>query len=353
MPATAGDPAVGQLGQRRLPELPVRTVVLRRVVDEPSGPLRRRPAPRLPPAAGVTHEQQAPVGQPRRLTNRLVVGPGDRGPTAGHPPTPGHRRPAIRPDPELADPQLRRVPRHVRVVPAHPRHRPRGGRAAPDIGAVQVDPRRGEEVPAVDEQGNVARLRPVVRRDHLARVPANVRVGRRPTEINRDDRPPDGAAGERLPDGEHPLPGRRQVAVPPLRPGRRSRREGDRRPPGIEPVDALVGLVDVGHRAGRRQQAVRAAAVLVHPRPQARAGWRNVLGPAAGHGPHEHLPAAVLRPALQPVQGIAVGGQAGPRPAAGSHLGGGERRRPLAVRAGAGRRRLVGRRSRHRRTVPP
>ena len=46
--------------------------------------------------------------------------------------------------------------------------------------------------------------------------------------------------------------------MPPLRPGRRSRREGDRRPPGIEPVDALVGLVDVGHRAGRRQQAVRA-----------------------------------------------------------------------------------------------
>ena len=129
-------------------------------------------------------------------------------------------------------------------------------------------------------------------------------------------------------------------------PGPRGRRRRRQRHPASPPDRAGGPAGRAGPRRrqrGAREQAVGAAAVLVHPR--AHAGPRRARRPRGvgppGTGPDHHLAAAVARAALEPVQ------QAPSALTASATAGPGHRRRAVAkatVRTDPGG---------HRRTVPP
>ena len=92
-----------------------------------------------------------------------------------------------------------------------------------------------------------------------------------------------------------------------------------------------------GHRA------IGPATVLMHPRTQIGAGGRHLGRRLPAHRAHQDLATALGRPALQPVERGALGGQRRPGAARPGHRGGGERRGPPPE----------GHRGGHRRTVSP
>ena len=242
----------------------------------------------VPPAGAVAGEPERAVRAPERLQDRLVRAAGDE-PLAGDAAVAG----------ELRRPQLGAVPRHARVVPREP------GETAP----VRADARRGVEVVAGGDDARLGRsvggqahqlvdhlavgLVPLAHAHEQAAVgrdaPVGVAVGARGRRSGRDRAR--GAPGGRRGSPAGPRP-RRLLA------GR----------PQVLPVQALVGLVaedDALVAVLAAEGDVHAAAVLVHERPGADAGGRDVGDLAVRRPPDDHVAAVLQRAQLGPVQALA------------------------------------------------
>ncbi len=252
-------PAVRQQRVPALPEDPLRAGDVAPGVDHDLDLAARPPAVEAPQVGAVRQEQQAPVGSPLRLHDRLAGAAGDDrlGAVGG-------------PDDELGG-----VPRHVGVVPLQPGQR-----------TVGPGSRVGHEVGPGDEHLGAA-----VRADPHDLV---------------DDVGGAAALGVGLPDGEQPVAGDHQVGVP--RPGADRRLGGDRDgcvTAGVEPVQPLVGEVrEPQDAAGDRP---RAAAVLVHAGTGVERRGEHVGGRPVGRAPDDHRAAALGGTALGPPDVLAAG----------------------------------------------
>ncbi len=266
------------------------------------------PAVEAEPLARLRGDDERAVRQPARLGRPGRGIAGDDAAGARH---------AVGVEP--GDDALRPVPGQVRVVPAEP------GQAGP----VGRETRRGEEVAPLDERAHGAP------------------VGRgAPVEGDRDDRV--GALprpGVVLADGQEARPARveREVGVAEgsLRRERRRRSVGSHEQ---EPAGREVG--DDEEAAGGE---VGPAAVLVDARPDVHPRRADVLRRAPRPQADERRPAAVLGPALEPEQVVAVPARLGEPDEAGHERLGRDRGAPAAV----GRdRSSVGSVRRHRRFAP-
>ena len=247
------------------------------------------PAVEVPPPGDVRDAVQRAVRTPRRLDHRNVAGgaAGDparrrQGPVGGH----------------VRDPQLRRVPRQVGVVPADPRQ------PIP----VGTEARRRIEVEAPMHRRRLA----AAGRNRRQQV---LRLGSRAAMV--------------LGHAYHPSPGvvHRRIGIPnrDLRRDRRRRLRPVHRPA----VQALVGEVRKVRHALRHRE--RPASVLVNPGPGAERGRRDLRHRAARGPPHRRAPAGLVRARLDPVHVAAVDGDPlEPQRPRGQHLGG-DRRLPGAV----------------------
>lgn len=185
-------------------------------------PVAGRPTVEVPPLGAVGQEQQHTVGSPARLGHRLARPTRDNSVCTGR---------------EIAHSKHSVIPRHRRVVPAHP------GQPGP----VRIQSRGGHEVRAADQQ-----LRWTVALDaddlvaHVERAAAAHRV----PLAHRDEHPagPDVAVG---------------VAVPTR--DRGHRRDHNRRGTGIDTVKPLIGPVREPHDTV--PYPPRRTAVLVHRGP--------------------------------------------------------------------------------------
>ena len=278
-----------ELGDGALSEDPVGSVELGFEVDQLDRvrPVRRQPV-RQPPATAVVDEDQGAVPAPVRLSDRSPGSPGH-----------GHRRSehdSLGALLDHRDPQLGPVPGHRRMVPGDPG----------ETGSVRGGPWRRDEVRALVEDLDSSGA---VGRDRHQRV-----RGRPVVELLDADQPP-------------PARGRASVREAAAR-GAAVGGQGFGGARRFErtPVPALVGLVDVVE--GRARDGGGSAPVLVDPAADAHLGWREILGGAPGPRPDHHLPAALGRTALAPVDRVVGDGQPAPRDPSGGDFRGGPLRRP-------------------------
>ena len=273
---------------------------VRRSIEDPGGlrelrlhrgeRLQPRPvheAIQVPPATSIADEVEDPVRRPLGLGDRFVRAARRQV---------GRTEKTVAPD--GGDAQSGRIPGHVRVVPLEPREsRP-----------VRGEPRGSEEVRALDEHA------------------------RRPLPVERDlDDRGDGLAIARvvLTHGEEPAATgvEPEVRVPVVALGRDRLGLGHAR---VQTVEAAVRSIreDDGPAGDR----VGPAAVFVDAGPHVERGGKHVLGGPIGSPPHEHAPAGLRGPALDPVDLVTVDPRLAETDRIAEQVLDPDRRRPAAVR---------------------
>ena len=305
---------VGHLRHGALTEHPVRTVELGVHRGQRSGLLVRadttRVDVRLPPPLPVRDESQGSVVTPVRLADRF------RPPTGDRPCRPRSLQHLVvvcgaGTSAERQQQDGRGVPRHVRMVPGD----------------------HGQTVCGLVHPGGTEEIMPV-EQDGLAGRAGQCREGDDAPEGSSRSLPMD------LPHGQHPLAvrGGAQPTVIVDFAGRRwcaQRHRRDRTGRGSRSVtepDPLVRLIDIREGAGgpSRNEAQRAAAVLVDPAPNAHC-LRRVVGRAVRIGPHNHRPARLGRAGLQPIDRLAVRADFRERDLGSRHVLRRERRCPTPI----------------------
>lgn len=272
----------------------------------------------VPPARPVGDPVQDACWRPAGLGYGLVGSAGDA-PRVGHGPVRG----------EGADPQLGVVPRHVGVVPAHPRQ-------ALSVGGHR---RRGGEVVAL---GQHDRAPGAFERD---RLPGLAGRGRLPGAVqgHGDEVVDDLARGQvPLPHAHDPPPVGRdhRVGVAPRLAGRRLGSERLGRFSGTEAPQPLI--VPVGGDQRVSVEGVAAAAILVDSSAGGEARRQQVGEDAVGAGGGHDLAGGVVGAQLVPHDPVAGGLDLSEPDGPVDQEVGGDRGRPAAVRShGASHRGMV------------
>ncbi len=220
----------------------------------------------VPPACPVGHEIQHTLWRPLRLIDRL-------GRPAGHPPR--VRRRAVRS--QVGDNELRPVPRHIRVIPLHPRH----------LCAVRTDTREGVEISTRPDHDRLGRAIGRERHDLVDRLT----LGRMPL-ADTDNRPAV----------------RRQLHVGVAQAGWDLWRGGnrDRIIATISTVKPLVGVITEERDILRDH--IRRSAIFVDARAGIRIGRVDVFAVSPGVPADDNVTPTLRRARLEPAEVIAAQG---------------------------------------------
>ncbi len=211
----------------------------------------------VPPAAAVRYDMQFSRGRPGGLKQRLR-----------HPCCNATRRADAPFFADVGKPQLRGVPRHVRMVPRQPR----------ETASVGTQARRRKEIVSVRDSGQRAGIE-IDCSEEVERL-----VTARPMVFAHGDQPPTADVLDRI--GIAKAVGRRQQLG----------LDG-----AIECVDLLVRRIAEKYPA--RADCVGAAAILVCQRAHVQRRWHQIGG-GAGRVAHQHVTSLLLRPTFSPIDSV-------------------------------------------------